>query len=493
MELHDLTFSEVRAGLESRKFSSRELVESVLDRIDAVEGRVRSYLALRERRDVLADADRIDRARAEGADLGPVAGVPVAVKDNIVTRGLATTAGSKILEGFVPPYDATVVERLERAGAVMLGKANMDEFAMGSSNENSAFRPTRNPWDLSRVPGGSSGGSAAAVAAGEAVLALGSDTGGSVRLPAAFCGVVGVKPTYGLVSRYGLIAFASSLDQIGPMSRDVDGAAALLAAVAGRDRRDSTTADEPVPDYTTCGPTDLGGVRVGVSEECLGDGVDTEVRSAVLAAVEVMRGCGASVRPLSLPHTDHAIAAYYIVADAEASSNLARYDGMKFGRRAAGGSDLDDTYTRTRSEGFGREVKRRIMLGTFALSAGYADEYYVRAQRVRSLIANDFDRAFGEIDAVITPVSPCTAFASGERVDDPLRMYLSDVFTIQANLAGIAALSMPCGADSRGLPIGLQIMVDRFREPTMFRIARAYERAAALPRSRPDLEPGVSG
>jgi len=471
----------VRKGLSAREFSARELAAAVLDRIESVEPSVRAYLRVRGRDEVLADAASADRARDTGGAAGPLAGVPVAIKDNIVTRGLVTTAGSRILEGFVPPYDATAVERLRGAHAVIVGKTNLDEFAMGSSSENSAFGPTRNPHDLSRVPGGSSGGSAAAVAAGEAVLSLGSDTGGSVRQPAGFCGVVGVKPTYGRVSRYGLIAFASSLDQIGPIAADVEGAAALLSAVAGPDPRDSTTAALAVPDFASALDEGARGVTIGLPAECFGAGLDAEVGEAVLSAVDLLKREGALVRSVSLPHTGHGIATYYLVADAEASSNLARYDGMKYGLRAPVEGDLVDSYSATRSGGFGSEVRRRIMLGTFALSAGYRDEYYVRAQRVRTLIARDYARAFGEVDAIVTPTSPTTAFRLGERIDDPLAMYLSDVYTTQANLAGVAAMSLPCGLSAQGLPIGLQITVDAFRERDMFRIARAFERAVGLP------------
>ncbi len=487
MELHELTFSEARRGLDRGEFAARDLIEAAFDRIDAVEPKISAFLTVRERGEVLAEADEIDRARARGDALGCLAGIPVAVKDNIVTRGLATTAASRILEGFVPPYDATVVARLRRAGALVVGKTNMDEFAMGSSNENSAFGPTRNPWDLDRVPGGSSGGSAAAVAAGEVILALGSDTGGSVRQPAGFCGVVGVKPTYGRVSRYGLIAFASSLDQIGPISRDVEGTAALLGAIAGEDPRDATTAAKEVPDLLA--DLDLGceGLTIGVPEEYFAEGLSADVASTVLDALDVLKELGARAVPLSLPHLAYGIASYYIVADAEASSNLARYDGMKYGYRSEDAADICDVYARTRSAGFGAEVRRRIMLGTYALSAGYRDAYYLKAQRVRALIASDFDRAFDEVDAIVSPTSPTPAFRLGERIHDPLEMYLSDAYTVHANLAGVPAISGPCGVCNDGLPVGLQIMVDRVRESTMFRLASACERGVGGARRPPGL------
>jgi aspartyl-tRNA(Asn)/glutamyl-tRNA(Gln) amidotransferase subunit A len=478
MELHELTFSQVRSGLSDGSFSSRDLVESALDRIERVEPAVSAFVTLRERAELLAEADAADTGRASTDAPSPLLGLPVAVKDNISTRGLRTTCGSRMLEHYVPPYDATAVARLREAGAVIVGKTNMDEFAMGSSNENSAFGPTRNPWAAARVPGGSSGGSAAAVAAGMVPLALGSDTGGSVRQPASFCGVVGAKPGYGRVSRYGLVAFASSLDQIGTMSNDVEGAAALLSAIAGVDPRDSTTADEPVPRLLDGVDGDLSGITVGVPEECFGEGLDPHVERKVRDAISVVGDLGAVVAPVTMPHLEHGIASYYLVADAEASANLARYDGVKYGRRAAGADDLEALYTLSRSEGFGAEVKRRIMLGTYALSEGYYDAFYLKAQQVRTLLKRDFERAFESVDALLTPTSPTTAFAAGERIDDPVSMYLSDVYTVPANLAGAAALSVPCGLSGSGLPVGLQITVGQFREPTMFRIARAYERAA---------------
>jgi aspartyl-tRNA(Asn)/glutamyl-tRNA(Gln) amidotransferase subunit A len=485
MKPYELTYTDARKLMESGELSSRELIESVLGRIAEVDGSVRAYLALADADAALAAAGRIDDARARGETLGPLAGHPVAVKDNIATRGVPTTAGSRALDGYVPPFDATAVERLRIAGAVLIGKTNLDEFAMGSSCENSAFGTTRNPWDLERVPGGSSGGSAAAVAAGESSLALGSDTGGSVRQPAGFCGVVGLKPSYGRVSRYGLVAFASSLDQIGAMARDVDGAAALLSAIAGADPRDSTTAPLDVPDYTTTGAADLRGVRLGVPTEYFSDGLDAEVERLVRGAIDVMAGLGAQIVEISLPTTPYGIAAYYLVADAEASSNLARYDGVKYGFRSPGASDLRSMYSRTRGGAFGAEVKRRIMLGTYVLSAGYYDRYYRKAQQVRALIARDLRRVFDAVDAIVTPTSPTTAFRIGERIDDPLSMYLSDVYTVPASLAGVPAVSLPCGTSSAGLPVGVQMVADSFQEAELLRMARAYEAAAALPSSLP--------
>ena len=487
MKLHDLSFSQIHAGLADGSFSSRELVEAVLDRIERVEPGVAAFVRVRERADLLAEARDADDRRACGESPGALCGVPVAVKDNISVRGLPTTCGSRMLEDYAPPYDATATARLRAAGAIIVGKTNMDEFAMGSSNETSAFGLTRNPWDVARVPGGSSGGSAAAVAAREVPLALGSDTGGSVRQPASFCGVVGVKPSYGRVSRHGLVAFASSLDQIGTVSRDVAGSAALLAAIAGEDPRDSTTAAEPVPEFLDGPVTDLAGLAVGVPDEYFGDGLDPSVERRVRDAVSVIEDLGASVEPISIPHLKHGVAAYYLVADAEASSNLARYDGVKYGHRSSRAADIGALYRNSRSEGFGAEVRRRIMLGTYALSEGYYDQYYLKAQKVRTLIARDFETVFESVDAVVSPTAPTAAFAVGERIDDPVAMYLSDIYTVPVNLAGIAALSVPCGLSEEGLPIGLQVAVGSFREPVMFRIARAYELATGPFEGPPEL------
>jgi aspartyl-tRNA(Asn)/glutamyl-tRNA(Gln) amidotransferase subunit A len=416
----------------------------------------------------------------------PLRGIPIAVKDILCTAGIPTTCGSRILEDFIPPYDATVVARLKAAGAVILGKTNTDEFAMGSSTENSAFFPTHNPWDLERVPGGSSGGSAAAVAAGECLGALGTDTGGSVRQPAALCGIVGLKPTYGRVSRYGLIAFASSLDQVGVLTRDVTDAAILLNVIAGHDPLDSTSLDAPVPDATAALTGDIRGMRVGVPREYFIPGMQPEVEAAVRAALEKLADLGAEIVEVSLPHTDYALPVYYLIAPAEASANLARYDGVRYGLRIVGNS-LEDTYKQTRGQGFGPEVKRRIMLGTYALSAGYYDAYYLKAQKVRTLIKGDFDRAFQQVDVIVTPTSPTTAFRIGEKTDDPIQMYLSDIFTLSVNLAGICGINVPCGFDAQGLPIGLQIMGPALGETTILRVAYAYEQATDWHTRRPPL------
>src|SRR6266571_2481365 len=425
----------------------------------------------------LALARRIDRMVAEGEVLPPLGGVPVGIKDVMSTRGVRTTAGSKILDKYIPPYDCTAVARLEAAGAVVLGKMNCDEFAMGSSNENSAYNPVRNPHDLSRVPGGSSGGSAAAVAAGMAVATLGSDTGGSIRQPASFCGVVGLMPTYGRVSRYGLIAFASSLDHIGPLTKTVKDAATVLRTIAGRDPMDSTSAELPVPDYVAELDQPVKGMKVGVAKEYLGEGLDAEVRSAIEAAIQKLANLGCEIVEVSLPHTKYAIPAYYLVATAEASSNLARFDGVRYGYRAENVRSLSDVYRRSRDQGFGAEVKRRIMLGTYALSAGYYDAYYLKAQRVRTLLTRDFEEAFKKVDAIVAPTSPTEAFKLGEKVDDPLAMYLADIYTVTANLAGIPGISIPVGRSKENLPIGMQIFGKHFAESTILRVANAYEKA----------------
>jgi aspartyl-tRNA(Asn)/glutamyl-tRNA(Gln) amidotransferase subunit A len=420
----------------------------------------------------------VDEKIARGEEPGLLAGVPVAVKDVILTKGLRTTCGSKLLAEYIPPYDATAITRLEEAGGVILGKTNCDEFAMGSSNENSAFGPVRNPLAPDRVPGGSSGGSAAAVAQGTATLALGSDTGGSIRQPASFCGVVGVTPTYGRVSRYGLTAFASSLDHIGPLARNVRDAATLLQAIAGRDPRDATSAAAPVPDYTQSMDGNVKGLKLGLPREYL-KGLTSETGDLIEAGVATLRKLGCEVREIGMPATDYAIACYYIVATAEASSNLARYDGVRYTFRSEASGTLSDMYRHTRGEGFGAECKRRIMLGTYVLSAGYYDAYYLKAQKVRALIARDFARAFSEVDAIVAPVSPFPAFKLGEKIDDPLAMYLSDIYTITGSLAGIPCMSVPCGNTAEGLPVGMQILANHFDEPTMFRLADAFERASA--------------
>jgi len=467
--------------------SAVELAEATIARIEAVDARIKAYLHF-DAEWALDQARAADRRRKAG-ESGALLGVPVAIKDVLCTRDMPTTCGSRILEGFRPPYDATVVDRMRKAGAVILGKTNTDEFAMGSSTENSAYFTTLNPWDLRRVPGGSSGGSAAAVAAGECLGALGSDTGGSVRQPAGLCGVVGLKPSYGRVSRYGLVAYASSLDQVGVLARDVQDAALLLGVIAGRDGQDSTSMNLPVPDYVAgLGEVDgLGGVRVGVPSEYFIEGMQPEVRDTVRAAVSVLADLGAEVREVSLPHTEYALPVYYLIAPAEASANLARYDGVRYGLRVEAAGGLGGMYTATRGTGFGAEVKRRIMLGTYALSAGYYDAYYLKAQQVRTLIKRDFDEAFESVDVLIAPTSPTTAFEIGEKVDDPLQMYLADVFTLSMNLAGNCGLSVPCGFDAADLPIGMQVMGPAFGEDKALRVAYAYERATDWHTRRPIL------
>ncbi len=484
-DLSRLTIAGAADCLARRECSAVELTRAVLARIEAVEGSVRACLALTPERALAAAADA-DRRLAAGDGVTPLTGIPVLVKDVIATRDIATTAASRILEGFVPPYDATVTARLREAGAVILGKANCDEFAMGSSTENSAFAVTRNPWDLDRVPGGSSGGSAAAVAARECLGALGTDTGGSIRLPAAFCGVVGMKPTYGRVSRYGVVAFASSLDQVGPLARDVRDCALLLGAIAGHDRRDSTSVPLPVPDYVARLDGDVRGLRIGLPREYFVEGMQPEVETGVRAALETLARMGAVIEAVSLPHSRYGIAVYYIVATAEASSNLARYDGVKYGRRSRAPAGLLDMYCRTRADGFGREVKRRIMLGTYVLSAGYYDAYYLKAQKIRTLIRRDFTRAFERCDVLATPVAPSTAFRIGERMADPLAMYLTDICTTGISLAGLPAVSVPCGFDGAGLPIGLQIVGRPFGEAEVLRAAHAYEQATEWHRRVPE-------
>ncbi len=487
MKLYELTIHEASELLAAGETSSVELTEETLERILAVDNDVKAYLTLTPE-EALAQARAADEHRAAGEDT-PLLGIPMAIKDVLCTEGIPTTCGSRILENFIPPYDGTAVARLRASGAILLGKTNTDEFAMGSSTENSAFFTTHNPWDLDRVPGGSSGGSAAAVAADECLGALGTDTGGSVRQPASLCGVVGLKPTYGRVSRYGLIAFASSLDQIGVLTKDVTDAAILLRSIAGHDPHDSTSMDVPVPDYTAALTDDLRGnegMRVGVPKEYFIEGMQPEVEAAVRAAVDVLAGLGAEVQEVSLPHTDYALPVYYLIALAEASSNLARYDGVRYGLRVDNGG-LIETYKATRGQGFGTEVKRRIMLGTYALSAGYYDAYYLKAQKARTLIKADFDAAFEQVDVIVAPTSPTTAFRIGEKVDDPLQMYLSDVFTLSMNLAGICGLSLPCGFDADGLPIGLQVMGPAFGEERVLRVAYAYEQATDWHTRRPPL------
>jgi aspartyl-tRNA(Asn)/glutamyl-tRNA(Gln) amidotransferase subunit A len=472
MDTPVLTIPAIVSAIGDRKLSAAELVTAFYKKIKAEDGEIHAYLTLCEDR-ALEQARNIDALASRGDTLPPLAGVPMGIKDVMVTRGIRTTAGSRILENFVPPYTCTAVERLEAAGAIVLGKLNCDEFAMGSSNENSAYGSVRNPRDKSRVPGGSSGGSAAAVAAGTAVATLGSDTGGSIRQPASFCGVVGLMPTYGRVSRYGLIAFASSLDHIGPLARTVEDAAILLSVIAGHDPMDSTSANVPVPDYRTELQKPVKGLRLGVPKEYFGEGLDSEVRSAVEAAIQKLAAQGTEIVPVSLPHTGYAIPTYYVIATAEASANLARYDGVRYGYRSKSAKTLAEMYRKTRDEAFGAEVKRRIMLGTYALSSGYYDAYYLKAQKVRTLLARDFQQAFTKVDAVITPTAPTPAFKLGEKSDDPLAMYLADIYTVTADLAGIPGISVPCGQSTGGLPIGLQVLGRHFDESTVLRIANS--------------------
>jgi len=478
MEIAKLSMDEVGAGLRAKQFSAVELAREALRFAETENPKTNAYLRLCPER-ALATAARVDQKLAQGEDPGPLAGVPIAVKDVILTRGVGSTCGSRLLANYVPPYDATAVSRLEEAGGVIVGKTNCDEFAMGSSNENSAFGPVRNPVDLERVPGGSSGGSAAVVAQGTAVLSLGSDTGGSIRQPASFCGVVGVTPTYGRVSRYGLVAFASSLDHIGPFARTVRDSARLLSVIAGRDEMDSTSAFAPVPDYAAA--LNGGGVRglkIGLPKEYFA-GLASETGDLIHRGIEALAKLGCEVREISLPATDYAIACYYIIATAEASSNLARYDGVRYTTRVDGDTLLE-MYRNSRGDGFGAECKRRIMLGTYVLSAGYYDAYYLKAQKVRALIARDFAAAFAEVDAIVTPVSPFPAFKLGEKLDDPLEMYLSDIYTITGDLAGIPCMSVPCGRTAAGLPVGMQILCNHFNEAGMFRLADAFERAGGF-------------
>jgi len=477
MDLNSLTVAGTVGAIRERQVTAAALAEDFYRKIAAEDGEIHSFLALSKER-AAAAAAKVDALADKGDPLPPLAGVPMAIKDVMVTRGVRTTAGSRILENYIPPYDCTAVARLEAAGAVVLGKTNCDEFAMGSSTENSAYGPVRNPRDKTRVPGGSSGGSAAAVAAGLAVAALGSDTGGSIRQPASFCGVVGLMPTYGRVSRYGLIAFASSLDHIGPLTHSVQDAAILLGIIAGRDPLDSTSADVPVPDYVAEIEKPVRGMKIGIPNEYFPEGMDAEVRAAVEDAIQLLAAkVGCEVVPISLPHTAYAIPTYYIVATAEASSNLARYDGVRYGHRSHASATLSEMYRRSRDEGFGPEVKRRIMLGTYALSAGYYDAYYLKAQKVRTLLTCDFEQAFAKVDAIITPTSPTPAFKLGEKLDDPLSMYLADIFTVTADLVGVPGISIPCGHSREGLPIGMQIMARHFDEATLFRLGHAYEHA----------------
>ena len=475
MDICELSIHELHRSLETKRVSSVEATRALLARIEAVEPQIGSFITVTPEQ-ALADAAAADRRIAAG-QMDVLTGIPLALKDIFLTEGIRTTCGSRILGNFVPPYSATVYEKLKEQDVVLLGKLNQDEFAMGSSNESSAFGSTRNPWDTTRIPGGSSGGSAAAVAARQATATLGTDTGGSIRQPASHCGCVGLKPTYGRVSRYGIIAYASSLDQVGPLTRDVTDSAIMLGALAGHDPKDSTSVDTPVPDYTAALTGTVKGLRIGLPREYFISGLDPDVQKTMDDAILTYRSLGAEFVDISLPHTDYAVATYYLIATAEASSNLARYDGVRFGHRAEGTAGLLDMYTKSRSQGFGAEVKRRIMLGTYALSSGYYDAYYVKAQKVRTLIMQDFMRAFEGVDLILTPVAPTPAFKIGEKVDDPLQMYLSDIFTIPANLAGTCALSVPAGFSPGGLPIGLQLIGKPFGEETILRAAHAFEQS----------------
>ncbi len=485
MELYRLTIHELQEKLKAGETTAVDILASVFGRIDAVEDKVRAYITLMKE-SAFAQAEQADKAIKEG-NIKALTGIPVALKDIYCTKGFPTTCGSHILHNFVPPYDATVVEKLKEAGAVFTGKTNMDEFAMGSSTETSWFGTTRNPWDLDRIPGGSSGGSAAVVAADECIASLGSDTGGSIRQPAALCGIVGMKPTYGRVSRFGLIAFASSLDQIGPFTKDVEDCAILMNAIAGHDPRESTSVSIPVPDYRQYLNKDIQGWTIGIPKEYFIDGIDGEVMAAVQKAIKTLEGAGAKCIDISLPHTEYCLAVYYIIAPAEASSNLARYDGVKYGLRSLDPRDLLDMYKKTRSAGFGAEVKRRIIIGTYVLSSGYYDAYYKKASQVRALIRRDFDEAFKQCDVILTPTTPTPAFKIGEKTDDPMQMYLSDILTISANLAGIPGISVPCGFTEGGLPIGLQFQAGHFQEGRLIQIGSAYEKLANLEKRRPNL------
>ncbi|WP_394796467.1 Asp-tRNA(Asn)/Glu-tRNA(Gln) amidotransferase subunit GatA [Armatimonas sp.] len=476
MELTHLSASALAAKVKAKEVSARAVTEAFLARIEAKDDAVGAFLTVM-REQALTQADAVDAKIAAGEDPGPLAGVPIALKDNLCTLGVETTCASKILKGFVPPYDATVVKKLQAAGAIAIGKTNLDEFAMGSSTENSALKLTHNPWNLSKVPGGSSGGSAAAVAADFAPLSLGSDTGGSIRQPASFCGVVGVKPTYGRVSRYGLVAFASSLDQIGPFAKNIEDAALVMNVLSGHDPHDSTSVPRDVPDYTKALTGDIRGLRIGVPTEYFAAGIAPEIRILVQSAIGVLRGLGAEVGECSLPHTEYTLPAYYIVAPAEASSNLARYDGVRYGHRTQRATSHIDLFEKSREEGFGEEVKRRILIGTYALSAGYYDAFYLKAQQIRTLIQQDFENAFANFDVLITPTAPTTAFGIGEKTDDPLAMKLSDICTLSANLAGIPALSQCCGFDTNQLPVGMQLLGPAFSEELLFKVAHAYEQA----------------
>ena len=486
MTMVGATTVELTTALAAGEATAVAITQDYLDRIAAYDVSINAFLHV-DRERALQQAAAVDEKRRSGRPLGPLAGLPVAIKDNLCTQGEPTSCASRMLENFISPYDATVIQRLRAADAVLIGRTNLDEFAMGSSTENSAFKTTRNPWNLDHAPGGSSGGSAAAVAAGMAPLALGSDTGGSIRQPAGFCGVVGLKPTYGRVSRYGLVAFASSLDQIGPMAGDVYGAALLLEAIAGRDPLDSTCLPEPVPSYTTALDEPVAGLRIGIVRSHYGEGLDPEVNAALQRAIEQYEAMGATIVEIEMPHQQYSVATYYVIAPCEASSNLARYDGIHYGYRAPAFEDMIDLYARSRGEAFGAEVKRRIMLGTFALSAGYADQYYNKALKVRRLIRRDYDKAFERCDVILTPIAPTPAFKIGEMTDDPLAMYLSDIFTISANLAGVPGISLPAGMSASGLPIAMQLLAPALQEERLLRVARMFERETEWHKRRAEL------
>ena len=485
MELYKLTIHELKEKLKRREISARELTLEFIKRIERVEKDIHSFITL-TKDDALKQAEDIDNKIKAGKDL-PLLGIPLAIKDLICIKGVRTTCGSKILSNYIPPYDATVIKKLSDSGAVFLGKLNMDEFAMGSSTETSHFGVTRNPWNLDEIPGGSSGGSAASVSADECAGSLGSDTGGSIRQPASMCGITGLKPTYGRVSRFGLVAFASSLDQIGPMTKDVTDTAILMNVISGRDPLDSTSADLPVPDFTKSLLNNVKGLKIGIPKEYFVEGMDGDVEKSVKGAIELFKKLGAEIKEVSLPHTDYAVSAYYVVAPAEASSNLARYDGVKYGYRTDNSKNLLSMYKKTREEGFGAEVKRRIMLGTYTLSSGYYDAYYLKAQKVRTLIKKDFDDAFKNCDILITPTAPTPAFKIGEKFDNPIQMYLSDIFTISVNLAGVPAISIPCGFSKDGLPIGLQIIGRHFDEETVIRAAYTFEQNTDYHQKKPNI------
>ncbi|MFW5864157.1 MAG: Asp-tRNA(Asn)/Glu-tRNA(Gln) amidotransferase subunit GatA [bacterium] len=485
-ELHVLGIREAAGKLQTGDATSREITQAVINRIEAVDDRIGAYLYV-DREGALAAADAADQARKNGDKPSPLNGIPIAIKDNFCTRGMKTTCASHILENFTPPYDSHVVEQLRKVGAVIIGKTNLDEFAMGSSTENSGVKATANPWNLERIPGGSSGGSAAAVAADAATGALGSDTGGSIRQPASLCGVVGLKPTYGRVSRYGLVAYGSSLDQIGPLTKSVEDAALLLNGIGGHDERDSTSAQVDMEDFTRLLGQDIKGMKIGMPKECFGDGMDSDVAAVMDETRKTLESLGAELVEVSLPHSEYAVATYYLVATAEASSNLARYDGAQYGHRAKDTKNIIEMFSRTREEGFGAEVKRRIMLGTYVLSAGFYDAYYLKALKVRTLIKQDFEKAFEQADLIFTPVSPTPAFKKGEKMDDPLQMYLSDIYTISCNLAGLPGISVPAGFSGDGLPIGMQLLAPPFQEAPLLQAAHAFEKSCGLSDKRPTL------